>query len=399
MSVPTRSDRRALALWLALVSATLLGETATRAEGNASPTATPEFPFDSPFTRSQHSLVRGMTIGPIESTLHPDVGYGTGACADALHTASRLGANWVSLTPFGRVWDLSPSGIDLTFETPFDRNRQAVNKTVAQAHARGLKVMLVPHLWVEKGGWRGEIDFDDDASWQRFSDAYRAFVTTWATIADEAGVDLFSMGVELRSWVTTTRAPSFAPVVAAVREVYHGPLTYAANWDDAEHTVIWGDLDVIGINAFYPLAKNEDATLAQLLDGSKEVAARAEQLAQLWRKPILFTEIGYTNRPDPALRPWEWPEDLDAATDPSAQADAYHALLAGFVERPWFAGFFVWRMYADPWDTSQEPAWGFSPLYREAELVLRDAYATRWAYEASPHSALQSHRATSVGAY
>jgi hypothetical protein len=27
-----------------------------------------------------------------------------------------------------------------------------------QAHDRGLRVFLIPHLWVDMGGWRGEID-------------------------------------------------------------------------------------------------------------------------------------------------------------------------------------------------------------------------------------------------
>ena len=39
----------------------------------------------------------------------------------------------------------------------------------------------------------------------------------------------------------------------------------------------------------------------------------------------------------------------------------------------------VWREYADPDDTSQEPPWGFSPRGKLAELVVRDAFATRWA--------------------
>ena len=63
--------------------------------------------------------VRGVTIGPIESTRHPGKGYGTAASARTMADAAALGATWVSLTPFGRAWDLAPSGVDLTFETPF----------------------------------------------------------------------------------------------------------------------------------------------------------------------------------------------------------------------------------------------------------------------------------------
>ncbi|HMJ10752.1 MAG TPA: hypothetical protein VK524_05055, partial [Polyangiaceae bacterium] len=52
--------------------------------------------------------VRGLTIGPIESALHPGRGYGSAAYRESLSEARAMGANWVSITPFGRVWDLSP---------------------------------------------------------------------------------------------------------------------------------------------------------------------------------------------------------------------------------------------------------------------------------------------------
>lgn len=355
-----------------------------------------------PFTSASWDVtglepVRGLTVGPIESTLHPHKGYGTDSSAEAFATVRRLGGNWVSLTPFGRIWDLSPTGIDLSFEAPSAENRKAIARAVAQAHAQGLKVMLVPHLWVEAGGWRGEIEFESAEAWANWAAAYRAFLLHWARVAEQADVDLLSVGVELRSWVTTEHAASFQEFIPEVRNVYSGPLTYAANWDDAAHTVLWGELDVIGINAFFPLASKPGAGLSELLAGGALLKPELAGLAQAWNKPILFTEIGYTNRPDPALRPWEWPEDLGTVQPaPAAQAAAYQALLATFLDEPWFMGFFVWRMYADPFDTSQEPAWGFSPLHQPAELVLRDAFSTRWGTRSS---ARYSRAAEWIGNY
>ena len=40
------------------------------------------------------------------------------------------------------------------------------------------------------------------------------------------------------------------------------------------------------------------------------------------------------------------------------------------------------RFYADPDDASQEAPWGFSPRGKQAELVVRDAFAARWAGDA-----------------
>jgi len=328
---------------------------------------------------SGNDAIRGITVGPIENAYHPNIGYGTPAYARTLDESKAMGATWIAITPFGRVRDLSGMGVDLTFEAPFEANRDAIRRAIAMAHARGLHVMLVPHLWVESGEWRALIDPRTDAGWKRWSASYRAFVLTWAGVAEAEHVELFSAGVELRSWVTTPRAPSFAAIVRDVRRVYHGLVTYSANWDDVDRSVILGELDVIGINAFYPLAEKDGANEKTLLDGAAEVRKKVHALAETWQKPVLFTEIGYTTRADPAVRPWEWPDGMKGVVpDERAQAAAYRALLAPLLEEPDFAGFFVWRVYSDPDDVSQEAEWGFSPRGKLAELVVRDAFATRW---------------------
>ena len=195
----------------------------------------------------------------------------------------------------------------------------------------------------------------------------------------DAGVDLFSIGVEMRRWVTTPRVALLRPIVDDVRRVYPGLLTYSANWDDAEDTLIWDAVDLVGVNAFYPLAEREGATLEELRRGGARVAEQLGSFARELRKPILLTEFGYTTRKDPALRPWEWPDGMaNVVVDERAQADAYQALLEPIVAADWCAGVFVWRYYADPDDVSQEAEWGFSPRRKLAELVLRDAFTAHF---------------------
>ncbi len=333
--------------------------------------------------RAELGGVRGITVGPIEDGYHPGVGYGSPAYDHTLAEARAMGATWIALTPFGRVADLSGTGVDLTFEAPYERNRRDVALAVQMAHAHGLRVMLVPHLWVESGDWRALIDPKTDEGWARWAQSYERFVLAWAEVAQTTDADMFSAGVELRSWVTTARAPLFEGIVQAVRHVYGGLLTYSANWDDVDDTVVLGDVDVIGINAFYPLADDPGASGARLSEGGERVRGKVHALAERWGKPVLFTEIGYTTRPDPAVKPWVWPDTMSHVTvDERAQADAYRALVAPLLEEPDFAGFFVWRVYSDPDDVSQEAPWGFSPRGKLAELVVRDAFAARWACDA-----------------
>lgn len=330
--------------------------------------------------RAEIGGVRGLTIGPIENGYHPLAGYGSPAYDRTLREVRAMGATWVSLTAFGRVADLTGGGVDLTFESPFAQNRRDVTRAVEMAHARGLHVMLVPPLWVETGEWRGEIDPKTDSGWARWAESYGRFVRAWAEVAESTHAEVFSVGVELRSWVTTARAPSFARIVRDVRRIYHGLLTYCANWDDVEQTVILGDLDLIGLNAFFPLAEKPGASATSERAAASAIRGRLHALAELWGKPVLFTEVGYTARPDPAYRPWEWPDETKrTVVDVAAQAAAYRTLLAPLLDEPDFVGFFVWRLYSDPDDTSQEPPWGFSPRGKPAERVIRDAFSARWA--------------------
>lgn len=325
-----------------------------------------------------HPSIRGVTVGPIESLLQPGRGYGSPAFAATLDEIKRRGANWISLTVFGRVWDARSVGIDWDFERPVEETRRAVEDAVQMAHARGLRVMLVPHLWLESGEWRAEMRPENDRRFEVWAQNYQSFVVHWAKVAESSGVDLYATGVELRSWVTSSRAPRFVQVIQAVREQFSGLLTYAANWDDAQDTLVWSHLDVVGINAFYQLHWENGATFTQLMEGGLRVRASVKQLAASLDKPVIFTEVGYTARANTSIEPWLWPEQLaEVEPDFRAQHRAYAALLDALHELPGFSGAFVWRMYADVSDLSQEPDWGFSPWGKPAMRALTRTFESR----------------------
>lgn len=328
---------------------------------------------------SEPEAFRGVTLGPIESSLQPGRGYGSKAFETTLDEVVGLGSNWISLTVFGRVFDLKSASVEPSFEAPFEETRVNVARAVELAHARGLKVLLVPHLWVESGGWRAELD--PGPAWPRFEATYGAFALAWAELAEETGVDLLAVGVELAFWTASSRAPSFLALVAQLRERYHGPLTYAANWDDAADTIIWRDLDFIGINAFYPLHWEDAPSDAAISRGAQAASQKVRELGERWNKSVLFSEFGYTTRKDAMVKPWLWPEELERVTvSEEDQSRAYGALLGEARFVPGLRGVFVWRMYADVADSSQEPNFGFSPWGKRAEGVLRSAYrAPFWA--------------------
>jgi hypothetical protein len=328
--------------------------------------------------------IRGITVGPIESSQQPGRGYGTEYTDALLDELVRLGANAISITPFGRIWSLQSTRIALDFEQPYQDNRRAVMRMIAQAKARGLRVLVIPHLWVETGGWRGEIDPGSPEGWRAYQASYRAFVLAWARDAQAAGADAFSIGVECKSW-SGRFGDSWSALIADVRAVFHGPLTYSANWDEAEDVLFWDQLDWIGVNAFYPLAHANDAPQTTYVASAGQALDALGQLSSALDRPVVLVEIGYTTRKNAAVEPWLWPDGMrDVVIDEREQARALAAIAEAAARRPYVLGFFVWRYYANLDDVSQEAAWGFSPHAKQAEAVLERIFSQPWAADPEP---------------
>jgi hypothetical protein len=365
--VTDRRTARAVAFALACLSSA--GATATHAQDS--------FPPDG-------AAIRGITVGPIESSQQRGRGYGTPYSAELLDELVRLGANSISITPFGRLWSLKSTQIAMDFEAPYAENREAIRKMIAQAKARGLRVLLIPHLWIETEGWRGEIDPGSEAGWLQYQASYKAFVLRWARDAQAFGADAFSIGVECKSF--SGRFGGFwADLIHDVRRAFHGKLTYSANWDEAENVLFWDQLDFIGINAFYPLADHDGASYDDYARGAAAALASVDETRRALHMPVLFVEIGYTTRPNAAVQPWLWPDGMqNVVVDENEQARALAALIGASVPNDWFSGFFLWRYYTNLDDVSQEAAWGFSPHGKLAEPLLDAVFHTPWGADAPP---------------
>ncbi|QQR91864.1 MAG: hypothetical protein IPJ88_09280 [Myxococcales bacterium] len=185
------------------------------------------------------SAIRGVTIGPIESSQHPNRGYGSSASAELLDELKRMGVNWVAITPYGRMWNDRSTEIRMDFEAPYEQNRQAMKDIVAQAHARNIRVMLVPHIWMEAGGERRSIDPGSEARWKQFLESYRRFIVAWAKDAGDWGVDMYAIGQECQTF-SGRYGHYWKTLIAQVRDVFPGLLTYSANWYQETIDVLFG---------------------------------------------------------------------------------------------------------------------------------------------------------------
>jgi len=230
------------------------------------------------------------------------------ASAGALrHLRQRLSDEWIAVNPFGYQTSVHTIGIRFGGDP---RDEHLIDG-IRQAQQLGLKVMLKPHIWLSEqdgGDCRGTIGFDTEREWKEWFSNNERFLLHYAQIAAQTEAEILCVGVEL-SRTVTDRPDDWRQLISKVREIYPGPLTYAANWwGDYDVVEFWDELDYIGINAFFPLTLEEEATdLATLLAGARAVADQIETVHKRTGKPVLLTEVGFRSVRGATVKPWEWP--------------------------------------------------------------------------------------------
>ena len=156
--------------------------------------------------------------------------------------------------------------------TPTDA---AVRDLAQKARDRGVSLIIKPQIDVADGSFRGDIDPADRAAWWR---TYDAMIEHYADLARDVRADGLVVGVELRSMSTDTLA--FEALIERVRRRFDGTLLYAANWDEVDRVDFWPALDAIGVDAYYPLTTDPEASVASLTATWETVADGLEQLSR-----------------------------------------------------------------------------------------------------------------------
>ena len=243
---------------------------------------------------------------------------------------------------------------------------EAVVQAIRAAKREGLTVLLKPHIWI-RGSWPGEIAFRSRREWARFFEAYERWIVHYAILAEMHGVPALSVGVEL-SEATRGREAEWTGIVDRVRSIYSGSLVYAANWgDEFEAFSFWELFDYVGVDAYYPLAGNREASDEALLLGAREMLDRIEGVSRRAGKRVLLTEIGFASTRGNWVRPWEG--HLGAEPSTTDQLRSYRAVTAAMEGRAWIAGVLWWQWPSDVRRAVGDRR-GFMPVGKPAEALL-----------------------------
>lgn len=302
-------------------------------------------------------------------------GYGTKKARETMERLRAMGVNTISILMEGRMRDLGDTEVRLPDADELDDLQAALR----DANEMGFATVLIPHIYLDDGEWRGRIAFGagDVARRDAWWGSYGAFISAAADLAADCGATVLSIGVELKglSGEADTRERMRSLRDAVRGGGYRGLTTYSANWDEAEGVAFWDLVDVAGVNGYYPL-------VPEPVRGAEAIARRLASLRQTSGKDVLVLEVGYRAGPLSHVRPWEWPEEVgNPEVDETAQALAWAAVLGHWLDAPGVRGLLLWVIPTDPDDPASEPQHGFNPLNRPAEEIIRKAFtgATRGA--------------------
>ncbi len=253
--------------------------------------------------------------------------YGSAASIEQLKLLPPKGINSVAIVPYAVT---RPGETTLRWGgrgswEPSD----GIQTLIGEAHAMGLTVLLKPQVWVPRG-FTGDLTFPTAEERDRWFFDYTQYILHFAALAAQTKTQMFCVGTE---FVKLRTAPNWLPLIEQVRQAFRGPLLYAATQgEEFETLTFWDRLDYIGLNNYYPLPDSLDCSA---------VVAKVEAVSRRFRKPVIFTEAGYSSLEAPHRQPWD---ETARALSMADQARCVEALMKAFYKQPWFMGFYWWKV-------------------------------------------------------
>jgi hypothetical protein len=286
-----------------------------------------------------------------------------------------VSANWVAVVPYAFTPPDKPyvrynvKGMQWWGETP-----SGVVETIKLAREAGVSVMLKPQVYIP-GAWTGNLSFEREADWSSWESDYDAYILQMAQIAEDEKVALFCIGTEFRASIAA-RPQYWSSLITKIKGIYHGKLTYSANWDDWEAVPFYGDLDYIGMSAYFPLAEGKTPHIDSLMSAWQPIAQRISEYAESQKKPVLFTECGYLSVDGCGWRNWELESKIDQLDiNQEAQSNCYAALFGTFSKYDWWHGAFIWKWFPNMRGHEGYPDKDYTPQGKFAEKELKRWYS------------------------
>lgn len=283
-----------------------------------------------------HSYMKGMTV----SCQTWGYEWATPEMNSTMDELKSLGVSWIAIHPYARIRENG----SIKFRDNLDQFH--IVTPLQWSAEKQMPMMIKPHLayWGTKFDWRGDIDFDTPEKWQRFFNDYKKWMAVQARIAEQNNASVLCIGTELRHTIRFEQ--QWREIIAMVRSLYTGKITYAANWDDYMKVPFWDDLDYVGIQAYFPLTQSETPTDTEIRNGWQQVLSQLRDFSKKTGKQIVFTELGYNTSIRAAAEPWSHLKSSSKEAH-DLQKRCLRAALELTANEPAIAGVFLWKWFAE----------------------------------------------------
>ena len=285
--------------------------------------------------------------------------FSSASANQAFQTIAALGSNSIELT--ARIWTQSATSNSVIADPAKTDSDGSLLAGFRAAQAAGLSVVFKAAISALDGTPTSSLAPADIST---FFASYKAEIVHLASIAQAGGVATFAIGNEMSSLSGPQYRGYWTDLISAVRQVYHGELTYAAATDEASKVSFWDQVDTIGVNTYPPLTSSNTPTVQDLVHAWSEVpinpyyaAAFAykspvdflHSLSMQYSKPVLMTEVGYRSIDGTAIAPGSW--TANGTPNTAAQADAYNAFFQVWTAQggSWLKGVELWQ-----WDLNNQ---------------------------------------------
>ncbi|MEZ4794568.1 MAG: glycoside hydrolase [Flavobacteriaceae bacterium] len=291
-----------------------------------------------------------------------------------INSITNVHANFAAVMPFGFIRSLNDP--EIVFNTDrqwFGETAPGAKQAIEMLHKNHIEVLLKPQLWIWRGEFTGHLSMEDEAAWKVLEESYRDFIMTFAYLAEEQKVSVFCIGTELEQFVAN-RPLFWKDLIREIRSIYHGKLTYAANWDEYKRLDLWDDLDFIGVDAYFPISDEKTPTAEAAQKNWDSWKLEMQGVSEKFEKPILFTEFGYRSVDYAGKEPWRSDREMEGVNF-EAQSNLLEALFEAVWTEPWFAGGFLWKWHPNEGAGRHRDDTQFSPQNKPALEKVEHYYA------------------------
>ena len=225
------------------------------------------------------------------------------------------GAGWVIFDNYWSYQSLEPPVVG-PFPDRFgfrDATADEIQSIADKAHVRGMKFALMMELnWDVMAGpwvsweesqkfWSQSQEFLADkandvegnaAYWDAWFESYTAFALDQAKVAEQSGADMLVIGKQIDGAVAAGNVERWKTLIEKVRQVYHGPLSYASytnQYGSQAEEFPYEDLDYIIIYYYNDISDAEQPSLGELKASFENFnKTQFEPLSKKYGKPVIF---------------------------------------------------------------------------------------------------------------